>query len=118
LVKRLNADHPEKVLTAEVVGAALSMNEKDFAEFCNERLPGAAREEKQESISFHVDKSLAKVVDQALQVAMWDAEVDHKNDALERIVTYYLEGRCEQEGLHKLSNREAYMKSKGKKRTH
>jgi hypothetical protein len=115
LVKMLDE---KKALDPKVIKAALTMQEKEFSEFCDDLLPGAAKEEKKENITFKgCDKSLVKVVDLAMQVSMWDAEVDDERDALERIVSYYLDGKCEHEGMLKLSNREAYHKNKGKKRT-
>lgn len=101
-----------------MIDKAKTMKEKLFADYVNTKMPGAAREEVKQNITFSgCEKSLAKVVDEAMVVAMWDAEVEDKRDALEHIVNYYLNGKCEREGLHKLSNREAYQKSKGKKRT-
>jgi len=115
LVKRIAK---KKALDPKVVANALSMQEKEFAEYCNALLPGAAKEEKKENITFtSCDRSLAKVVDRALQVAMWDGELDDRRDALEKIVSHYLMSSCEHEGFKNLSNEQAYAKAHGRKRT-
>ena len=99
----------------EMLDKAKSMKEKLFADYVNAKMPGAAKEEIKQSIIFSsCDKSLAKVVDQALEVAMWESDVNDRREALERLCTYFLEGPCEHEGFTKLSNRQAFQKSKEK----
>ena len=101
-----------------MIDKAKTMKEALFADYVNVKMPGAAKEEVKQNITFSkCDKSLAKVVDKALVVAMWDAEVDDKRDALERICSHYLQSLCEHEGFKKMSNEEAFNKSKGKKHT-
>ncbi|MGH3430823.1 MAG: hypothetical protein ACRDQZ_25185, partial [Mycobacteriales bacterium] len=44
-----------------------------------------------------------------------EEETDDENVWIERIVTYYLESKCEKEGFHNLSNQMAYAKAHGRK---
>jgi hypothetical protein len=123
LIARLGAKSkaikPETM--AQIVANAQSMQEEEFAEYCNKKLPGAAKEETKEPISFgSCDRSLAKVVNQAIKVALWeislegDAVYDDRRDALERLCVFYLDSTCEHEGFKGLSNREAFQVGKGK----
>jgi len=110
-----------KQLTETMIGKAQSMKEKEFADYINDKLPGAAKEEIKQSIIFSgCEKSLAKVVDEAVKVALWeigldDSPNDDKRNALERMAIFYLDSKCEHEGFKNLSNREAYLKAHKRK---
>jgi len=118
MVKRVG---PKKALSKAVIANAASMQEDEFAKYCNDKLPGAAKEESKENITFSgCEKSLAKVVDEAIKVALWEISLDSdpvedKRDALERICIFFLDSKCEHEGYSKLSNREAFQKAKKRK---
>lgn len=106
----------------EMLSKSQKMTEKEFAEYINDKLPGAAKEEIKQSIIFHgCDKSLAKVVDEAVKIALWEISLDEANQnddkrhALERLAIFYLDSKCEHEGFKNLSNREAYIKAHKRK---
>ncbi|MGH3427743.1 MAG: hypothetical protein ACRDQZ_09285, partial [Mycobacteriales bacterium] len=76
-----------KGLSERFVSSASLMTEKEFASFCKDNLPGAAAEETKKDRSWRLDESLAKVVDKAVKVAMWEEETDDEKVGIERIVT-------------------------------
>lgn len=105
----------KKGLSDQFISNAMAMQEKEYASFCNDNLPGAAKEETQHDRSWRLDKSLATIVDRAVKIAMWEEETEDEKVAIERVITYYLEGGCEKEGFANLSNQQAYAKSHGRK---
>jgi len=106
-----------KHVTKEIIAKGEKLSEKEFSEYINDKMPGAAKEELKQTIAFRgCDKSLAKVVDDAIKVALWEIALDEnpnddKRNALERLAIFYLDSKCEHEGFKNLSNREAYQKA-------
>lgn len=105
----------KKANTDKFVKAAIEKTEKDYAEYCNEKLPGAAKEEIKRTIKWTVDKSLARIIEQAVRVAMWVGELDDERDGVELMCSDFLSSVCQKEGFGKLSNAAAYARARGRR---
>ena len=107
-----------------IIEQAIAMPVKDFAEFCDAKLPGAAKEEKQERWSIAMPKSLKKLHTKVFTIIDWQlktqaedamAEVTEQ-DAYEHLLQFYLESQSENHGKG-ISNQQAYEeRTKSKKK--
>jgi hypothetical protein len=107
----------------EIIKQAKAMHEADFKEFCNAKLPGAAKEEEKERFSIVLDRSLKKIHTKAFTVAEWQlktqgedtVETPTEQQVYEHILTFYLESQSENHGKG-ISNLQAFeTRSKSKK---
>lgn len=58
--------------------------------------------------------SAAELIDQCFAVVCWAYDVSSREDALELLCAYFMDGDCEREGYSNFSNRNAYMRAMGR----
>jgi hypothetical protein len=96
----------------DILESAQNDSEKEFISRVEQAYPDQHVESKR-GVVMRPEKSARKLIDEAFGVAMWAYEVTTREDAMENMVAYFMDGNCEREGYSELSNREAYLKAKG-----
>jgi hypothetical protein len=90
-----------------VIEAAQNQREKEFVRQIQEKYPNQ-HVELQHKMILSPMKSARELAEQALTVAKWVYDVRNREDALENVFAYFMDGRCEREGFSGSSNREAF----------
>lgn len=95
----------------DVIEAARNANERDFIKQVQEKYPDQHIESKRMTMAT-LDESARSLMDAALECARWVYDLTRREDALESIFAYFMEGPCEREGYSNRTNREAFQATK------
>lgn len=91
-----------------VVEAAKTLTEDGFVEKIQETEPDQHLT-KSCRVVLNTDESQRQTLEETIRIAMWVHEVEKREDALDAILSYYLNGDCEREGYQAQTNLQAYM---------
>lgn len=95
----------------EIIEAAQTKSEKEFIQQIEEKHPEQHIESKQ-PMNLKPVKSARKNIEKALTIAMWVYNLESREDAIEALATYFMQGRCEKEEYSQLSNTLAFETAK------
>lgn len=95
----------------KVIEAAKHASEKEFVGLVQELHPGQHVEQKR-AVVMKPAESQRDVLDEVLEIARWAYEVTGREDAMENVCAYFLDGKCEREGFTNWTNREAFEAAK------
>jgi hypothetical protein len=115
-IPRCNAMNLGKLSTAvrrepEILQAAKDLTEEEFvakvqSAYPEQHLEGRSR------LQLAPTQSARHAIDRALEVSMWVWDLESKEQALEAIAAYFLDGGCEREGFDDKTNRMAFEASR------
>lgn len=87
--------------------AAAKGSEKGFVEVIQKRHPDQ-HEEPRRAVMATLEDSSRSAMDACFEVVRWAYDVETRQDVLENLFAYFMDGKCEREGFTNWTNREAF----------
>jgi hypothetical protein len=91
----------------KTIQAAKELNEEAFIAWLRVNFPDQHVEPKRQLLATPTE-SAATAMEECFDVVKWAYDVTSRNDVLENLCAYFMDGRCEKEGWNGMTNREAY----------
>lgn len=91
----------------QIIAAAQNQPEKEFVRQIQEKYPDQHVEPRRTMLATLSDSSNS-AMEECFAVVRWVYDVEQREDVLELLFAYFMDGRCEREGCSDFSNREAF----------
>jgi len=97
----------------KIIDAAKNHSEEGFVKAVQEVYP-EQHIGKAPSVVLNLNPANRGYFDDVMEAAEWAYEVVGREDALANVMAYFLDGLCEREGYHTMTNRDAYVAYKNR----